>query len=181
MMPTRLAVTLAFSMTFAAAMFAAEAADSADPPTAPAKSVKPASVDLAQARALIAKKDWNAAIVELQRAARAQPDSADVHNLFGYSYRNAGQIDKAFDEYAIALKLDPKHKGAHEYVGVAYLLDHSPRRRRNISPRSRPSAARTARSTRISRGRSPPTSHRARAPINPDRATSARPRSRERR
>ena len=49
-----------------------------------------------------------------------------MHNLLGYSYRNAGQIDKAFDEYAIALKLDPKHKGALEYVGVAYLLDHKP-------------------------------------------------------
>ena len=86
----------------------------------------PASADLTKARSLVAKKDWNAAVSELQRAARIEPDNADVHNLLGYSYRNAGQMDKAFSEYAIALKLDPKHKGAHEYVGVAYLIAKQP-------------------------------------------------------
>ena len=92
----------------------------ADEPSAPS------SVDLTQARAAIAKKDWNAAIAELQRLARRDAKNADVQNLLGYSYRNAGQIDKAFDEYAIALRLDPKHKGAHEYVGVAYLIAKQP-------------------------------------------------------
>lgn len=127
-MPTRLAaaLSLALALPLAIAVSTAFAADTSEPPTAPAKFAKPAAADLTQARALIAKKDWNAAIVELQRVARAQPDSADAHNLLGYSYRNAGQINKAFDEYAIALKLDPKHKGALEYVGVAYLLDHKP-------------------------------------------------------
>jgi Flp pilus assembly protein TadD len=118
-MSNRFAIALFLGLT----VFAAHAADTPEPAPRPAK---PAAADLTQARALIAKKDWNAAIAELQRAMRTQPDSADAHNLLGYSYRNAGQIDKAFDEYAIALKLDPKHKGAHEYVGVAYLLDHKP-------------------------------------------------------
>lgn len=84
------------------------------------------SVDLAKARALIAKKDWSAAITELERLARRDKTDADVQNLLGYSYRNAGQVDKAFAAYNNALRLDPRHKGAHEYIGVAYLLAKQP-------------------------------------------------------
>jgi Flp pilus assembly protein TadD len=84
------------------------------------------SVDLAKARSLIAKKDWSAAITELERLARRDKTDADVQNLLGYSYRNAGQVDKAFKAYDNALRLDPKHKGAHEYIGVAYLMAKQP-------------------------------------------------------
>lgn len=84
------------------------------------------SVDLAKARSLIAKKDWSAAVTELERLARRDKTDADVQNLLGYSYRNAGQVDKAFKAYDNALRLDPNHKGAHEYIGVAYLLARKP-------------------------------------------------------
>ena len=84
------------------------------------------SVDLTKARALIEKKDWPAAVTELERLAKRDRTDADVQNLLGYSQRNAGQIDKAFVAYKEALRLDPKHKGAHEYIGVAYLLAKQP-------------------------------------------------------
>jgi len=84
------------------------------------------SVDLTKARALIEKKDWPAAVTELERLARRDRTDADVQNLLGYSLRNAGQIDKAFVAYNNALRLDPKHKGAHEYIGIAYLLAKQP-------------------------------------------------------
>lgn len=84
------------------------------------------SVDLTKARALVEKKDWNAAIVELERLAKRDRTDADVQNLLGYSYRNAGQVDKAFAAYDNALRLDPNHKGAHEYIGVAYLMAKQP-------------------------------------------------------
>lgn len=116
-------IIVAFAFFIAAAgcaLTGARAADLSDPPG------QPAGADLARSRALIAKRDWDGAIAELQRAARADPKSADVHNLLGYSYRNAGRLDKAFGEYEIALRLDPKHKGAHEYVGEAYLLARQP-------------------------------------------------------
>ena len=48
--------------------------------------------------------------------------NADIHNYLGYAYRKSGNLDAAFKSYAVALRLDPKHKGAHEYVGEAYLL-----------------------------------------------------------
>lgn len=84
------------------------------------------SADLAKARTLIEQKDWNAAIGELERQARRDRTDADVQNLLGYSLRNAGQVDKAFKAYDNALRLDPSHKGAHEYIGVAYLLAKQP-------------------------------------------------------
>jgi tetratricopeptide (TPR) repeat protein len=48
--------------------------------------------------------------------------NADAHNWLGYAYRNAGDMKRAFAEYEEALRLDPGHKGAHEYVGEAYVI-----------------------------------------------------------
>jgi Flp pilus assembly protein TadD len=84
------------------------------------------SVDLTKARALIEKKDWPAAVSELERLAKRDRTDADVQNLLGYSLRNSGQLDKAFVAYDNALRLDPNHRGAHEYIGVAYLTARKP-------------------------------------------------------
>ncbi len=80
---------------------------------------------LASARTAIAAKDWNLAIFELSTAAREEPLNADVHNLLGYSYRKRAtpDITKAFEHYYTALKIDPRHKGAHEYIGEAFLME----------------------------------------------------------
>ena len=48
--------------------------------------------------------------------------NADAHNWLGYAYRNSGDMKRAFAEYEEALRLDPGHKGAHEYVGEAYVI-----------------------------------------------------------
>ena len=40
----------------------------------------------------------------------------------GFAYRNQKKLDLAFTHYREALKLDPNHRGAHEYVGEAYLM-----------------------------------------------------------
>lgn len=108
-------------LSLGASALLAFAADT--PSAAPAT---PASVDLTKARALIEKKDWPAAVTELERLAKRDRADADVQNLLGYSLRNSGQIDKAFVAYNNALRLDPKHKGAHEYIGIAYLLSKQP-------------------------------------------------------
>jgi Flp pilus assembly protein TadD len=42
--------------------------------------------------------------------------------MLGYSYRNLKQYDLAFRHYKRAIELDPRHRGAHEYIGEAYLL-----------------------------------------------------------
>jgi tetratricopeptide (TPR) repeat protein len=51
--------------------------------------------------------------------------NADIQNYLGYAYRNAGQLDLAFRHYQRALQLNPRHRGAHEYVGEAYLVVHN--------------------------------------------------------
>jgi Flp pilus assembly protein TadD len=70
----------------------------------------------------IAAKDWNAAIKALSSAALRDTRNPDIQNYLGYAYRHSGQLDLAFRHYQRALQLDPRHRGAHEYVGEAYLL-----------------------------------------------------------
>ena len=98
-------------------------AQAADTPSGP-----PVSERLTNARKAIDAKDWGKAMFELHQAAREEPRNADVHNLLGYTYRKRATPDlaKAFEHYNTALKLDPKHKGAHEYIGEAYLMDKKP-------------------------------------------------------
>lgn len=83
---------------------------------------------LATARAAVAAKDWNHAIAELDAVLKTEPRNADAHNLLGYSHRKKATPDlaKAFEHYKRALQIDPRHKGAHEYIGEAYLMDRKP-------------------------------------------------------
>jgi tetratricopeptide (TPR) repeat protein len=50
------------------------------------------------------------------------PENADVQNFIGYSYRNLKNYELAFTHYKRAIELDPRHRGAHEYIGETYLL-----------------------------------------------------------
>ena len=89
----------------------------------------PPSPDRMQiARAAIAAKEWPRAITTLEQAVRDDARNADAHNLLAYSYRKSARpnLAKAFEHYAVALKLVPNHKGAHEYIGEAYLMDKKP-------------------------------------------------------
>lgn len=67
-------------------------------------------------------RDWDRAVYHLAIAAKAEPGNADVQNLLGFAYRNQKKLDLAFAHYRQALKLDPNHRGAHEYVGEAYVM-----------------------------------------------------------
>jgi len=78
--------------------------------------------DYTKAEAAIKDKNWDAAIDALNRMLVRLPKSADAHNLLGYSERNRGNLDLAFQHYEKALALNPKHRGAHEYLGAAYLM-----------------------------------------------------------
>ena len=67
-------------------------------------------------------KQWAQAIEALRKAERRNPESADLQNFLGFSYRNLKQFDAAFQHYERAIKLEPRHRGAHEYIGEAYLM-----------------------------------------------------------
>ncbi|MCF8159593.1 MAG: tetratricopeptide repeat protein [Polaromonas sp.] len=101
------------------------AADTPDTTAAPEPT---ATERLANARSAVDAKNWQRALTELRAALQAAPDNADVHNLLGFSYRKQAKPDlpKAFEHYRQALKLNPTHRGAHEYIGEAYLMDNKP-------------------------------------------------------
>jgi len=89
---------------------------------APNDDEESADPDYAAGKAAIAAKDWNTAIKALSSAALRDTRNADIQNYLGYAYRNTGQLDLAFRHYTRALQLNPRHRGAHEYAGEAYLL-----------------------------------------------------------
>ena len=78
--------------------------------------------DYAAGKAALDKKNWKEAVKRFHQAALRDPDSADLHNYLGFSYRNLKQMDLAFKHYKRSLELNPRHRGAHEYIGEAYLL-----------------------------------------------------------
>jgi len=84
-------------------------------------STPPPPSELKQARALIEKKDWTGAADVLGSFTRSNPSNADGFNLLGYSLRHLKRYDDALAAYNKALTLDPKHRGAHEYIGEAYI------------------------------------------------------------
>lgn len=80
--------------------------------------------------AAIKNKDWRGALAKLQVAHGKDAKNADVHDLLGYSYRNSGDLERAFTHYRTALELNAQHKSAHEYIGEAYLLVRQPHKAR---------------------------------------------------
>jgi cytochrome c-type biogenesis protein CcmH/NrfG len=117
-------LVMAITGLLLAAPLLARAAGGAPPP--PALGQPDVTRELAHAQQLIDKQDWAGALTELKSAQRKDRKNADVYNLMGYSYRKSGQLDAAFDSYRSALRLDPKHRGAHEYIGEAYLMANQP-------------------------------------------------------
>lgn len=103
-------------LLLAASLFVCTFAFAADtsPPT-------PKDTELEKAKTAIARKDWAAAQAVLEPYTAANPRSADGFNLLGYSLRNQKKYDDSLLAYKQALSLDPKHKGAHEYIGMAYV------------------------------------------------------------
>ena len=70
---------------------------------------------------------WAQALDALQRLAREMPQmtqDAEYHNLMGYALRqqSPANLERSIEHYRTALRLDPSHVQAREYLGQAYLL-----------------------------------------------------------
>jgi Flp pilus assembly protein TadD len=116
-------VILVVSVSISAAQFSTHtfAAGTEETPAANADDA-----DFATGKKSIKSKDWQGAINAFSKVVARVPNNADAHNYLGYANRNLGKMDESFKEYNIALKLDPDHKGANEYIGVAYLKVNQP-------------------------------------------------------
>jgi Flp pilus assembly protein TadD len=75
------------------------------------------------AKKAIEAKEWDKALYRLKYV---KAEDAEVYSLTGYASRKLGKMDDAFRNYKIALQMNPNHRGAHEYVGEAYLITNNP-------------------------------------------------------
>ena len=103
-----------------AAPVAAFAAGGGGGDSAPA----PSDPVIAAVQAAVAEKDYRKAAELARQGLARSPDNADYHNLYAFALRKGPDpdMDLVFQHYRAALRLDPKHLGAHEYVGEAYLM-----------------------------------------------------------
>ncbi len=85
-------------------------------------SSKPVDPNFAQAKAAIEARNYAAALPLLQQVVARDPRNADAYNLMGYATRKSGDANGSLRYYTTALQIDPKHLGAHEYIGEAYLM-----------------------------------------------------------
>ena len=94
----------------------------ADDPPSPPEKKKDAVIDRYEAAA--ARQDWPAAAAGLKEGLAKDPGNARYHNLFAYALRKGPNPDLGlvFKHYNEALRLEPEHRGAHEYIGEAYLM-----------------------------------------------------------
>ena len=85
---------------------------------------EPKDPAMEQARAAIDRQDWAGAQKVLREAVARNPQDASAHNLYAYSMRKGPNpaMDLVFRHYNEALRIDPKMRAAHEYIGEAYLM-----------------------------------------------------------
>jgi len=84
-------------------------------------SSKSDDADFVTGRRAIDALDWPGAVAAMQKAISADPRNADAYNWLGYAQRKQGNYDAAFKAYGEALRLNPRSKSVHEYIGEAYL------------------------------------------------------------
>ena len=85
------------------------------------QSARPQDPELSAAVAAIEKGDHRAAIRLLESVVARDGTNADAYNWLAYATRQAGDPAGSIPIYQKALQIDPKHRGAHEYIGEAYL------------------------------------------------------------
>jgi tetratricopeptide (TPR) repeat protein len=112
---SRFAIALATALLLGAQALPAVAAGG-DPPAS-----KPVDPNFTEGKKAIDAKDWAKAIPLFEMVVAKDDKNADAFNWLGFATRNQGDYDKAFAYYGKALTIDPRHRGAHEYSGEAYL------------------------------------------------------------
>ena len=87
---------------------------------------KPVDPTFARAKQMIEARDYRNAVPLLQQVVQKDPRNADAYNLMGYAIRSSGDPNGSLQYYQQALAIDPRHLGAHEYIGEAYLMLNRP-------------------------------------------------------
>lgn len=94
----------------------------------------PSDPNYVTAKQMIEAKNYAGAMPLLQQVVARNPKDADAYTLMGYATRKSGDANGSLQYYNTALGIDPKHIGAHEYVGEAYLqLDRLPEAEQHLA------------------------------------------------
>ena len=116
---------LSVALLFAALALAEPAA--AMIPTQPSAESR-ANPDYMQADELAKHEKYAEAIPLLEKVLAADDKNPDAHSLLGHCLRLTGNLKASLEHYMTALKLDPEHKAANEYLGELYLaMDDLPK------------------------------------------------------
>lgn len=91
-------------------------------PSPSSKKEETRETDFQKAEYMIKGEQYAEAVPLLQKVVADNPRDADAWNYLGFASRKLGKLDEALGYYEKALKLDPRHKGAHEYLGELYLM-----------------------------------------------------------
>lgn len=95
-------------------------------PASPKDQARESAFD--QAVYFIKAEKYDEAIPLLKQVVADNPKDADAWNYLGFASRKLGRKEEALGYYQKALAIDPKHKGAHEYLGELYLqMDDLPK------------------------------------------------------
>ncbi len=84
-------------------------------------STSSAKGDYMTAKSKVDAGNYRGAVPILEKIVAQSPGNADALNLLGYSQRKLGSKNKALTYYLKALKIEPEHVGANEYLGELYL------------------------------------------------------------
>lgn len=111
---------LAAAVVFAL-LAAISAASAASIGTDSGTSAGEAGSELERAQAAIDDMEYKVAIDILDGLVESNPRVADAYNLLGFSYRKLKDYEQAERNYTRALRLEPAHRGALEYIGELYI------------------------------------------------------------
>jgi tetratricopeptide (TPR) repeat protein len=112
---------LALAALVAVSPMPAHAAGGGGDSVSRAAPAKPDDPDYTAAVKAIRAGKYAAAIPLLHGVVARDTMNADAYNWLAYATRKNGDPAGALPIYEKALAIDPKHRGAHEYMGEAYL------------------------------------------------------------
>jgi Flp pilus assembly protein TadD len=73
----------------------------------------------ARGHRFLASGDPHAAVILLERAAAAEPDKGSIREALGRALYNTGSWQRAADEFAKAVEIDPVNDYAHFGLGLS--------------------------------------------------------------
>jgi tetratricopeptide (TPR) repeat protein len=95
---------------------------------------KPEDPDYTAAVKAIKAEDFPTAIRLLEGVGARDGANADAYNWLGYAMRRNGDPARSIPIYQKVLAIAPQHRGAHEYIGEAYLaLDNVAKAREHLT------------------------------------------------